>query len=113
MQRKSDRKRQGQRQEERQVLLDALERTRVLLTQAHGDFNAASDPDLTESYIYEIKALQARYGYLLRQIKELSGEELSGEELTQPMARPPETKKRDSSGGTLRQGPWRPISAYQ
>ena len=108
MQRKSDRKRQGQRQEARQVLLDALERTRVLLTQAHGDFNAASDPDLTESYIYEIKALQARYGYLLRQIKELSGEEL-----TQPMARPPETKKRDSSGGTLRQGPWRPISAYQ
>ena len=108
MQRKSDRKRQGQRQEERQVLLDALERTRVLLTQAQGDFNAASDPDLTESDIYEFKALQARYGSLLRQIKELSGEEL-----TQPMARPPETKKRDSSGGTLRQGPWRPISAYQ
>ena len=108
MQRKSERKKQGQRQAERQSLRRALERTRVLLTQAHGDFNAASDPYLTESYIYEIKALQARYGYLLRRIKELSGEEAN-----QPLARPPEAKKRASADGTLRQGPWRPISACQ
>lgn len=108
MQRKSNRKREGQRQEERQILLDALERTRVLLTQAHGDFNAAADPDLTESYIYEIKALQARYGYLLRRVKELSGEER-----TQPLAHPPESETRARAGGRSRPGPWRPISAYQ
>ena len=34
----------------------------------------AKDPDLIESYVFEINALQARYSYLLRRVKELDGE---------------------------------------
>ena len=41
---------------------------------AAGGFNAAKDPDLIESYVFEINALQARYSYLLRRVKELDGE---------------------------------------
>ena len=42
--------------------------------QAYAGFNAAKDPDLIESYVFEINALQARYSYLLRRVKELDGE---------------------------------------
>ena len=53
-------------------LRESLERTRAELAQAHAGFNTAGDPELLESYIYEIRALKARYSYLLRKIKELS-----------------------------------------
>ena len=45
-----------------------------LIAQAYAGFNAAKDPDLIESYVFEINALQARYSYLLRRVKELDGE---------------------------------------
>ena len=35
---------------------------------------AARDPDLIESYVFEINALQARYSYLLRRVKELEAD---------------------------------------
>ena len=47
-------------------LEESLQETRLLLAQAYAGFNAASDGDLIESYIYEIQALQARYSYLFR-----------------------------------------------
>ena len=47
---------------------------RSLIAQAYAGFNAAKDPDLIESYVFEINALQARYSYLLRRVKELDGE---------------------------------------
>ena len=56
---------------ERRELLQELSRTRVLTNQAYSSFNQASDHDLIESYVYEINALQARYNYLLRRIKQL------------------------------------------
>lgn len=59
------------RERERRELMDSLSRTRVLLNQAYGSFNTTSDQDLIESYVYEINALQARYNYLLRRVKEL------------------------------------------
>ena len=59
--------------EERQDLLSSLSRTRALLNQAYGGFNTTSDGDLIESYVFEINALQARYNYLLRRVKELEG----------------------------------------
>ena len=34
----------------------------------------AHDADLIESYVFEINALQSRYSYLLRRVKELDGE---------------------------------------
>lgn len=59
--------------EERRALLDSLENTRTQIRQAYAGFNSTSDSDLIESYVFEIKALQARYSYLLRRVKELEG----------------------------------------
>ena len=55
----------------RETLEESLEHTRVLLAQAYTGFNFAADPELVESYVYEIQALQTRYSYLLRQRKAL------------------------------------------
>ena len=57
----------------REALLEGLSRTRALIAQAYSGFNSARDPDLIESYVFEINALQARYTYLLRRVKELDG----------------------------------------
>ncbi len=64
--RRSQRERQAQLQE----LLLELDKVKLKLGQAYGDFNATLEPELIECCIYEINALQARYAYLLRQIKE-------------------------------------------
>lgn len=58
----------------RQTLLDGLAQTRLLIAQAYAGFNSAGDPDLIESYVFEINALQARYSYLLRQVKGLEAD---------------------------------------
>lgn len=62
-----------ERAEERRVLLEGLVQTRTLVAQAYSGFNTARDPDLIESYVFEINALQSRYSYLLRRVKELDG----------------------------------------
>ena len=59
------------REEERRELMNSLSHTRT--NQAYGGFNTASDGDLIESYVFEINALQARYNYLLRRVKDLEG----------------------------------------
>ncbi len=56
---------------ERQELLQSLAATRVQINQAYRSFNTAHDPELVESFVYEINALQSRYSYLLRRVKEL------------------------------------------
>ena len=56
---------------ERQELMASLAHTRTLINQAYGGFNRACDSALIASYVFEINALQARYNYLLRRIKEL------------------------------------------
>lgn len=61
------------REKERQELLRALSHTRALIQQAYGGFNTTSDSDLIESYVFEINSLQARYNYLIRQVKALEG----------------------------------------
>ena len=58
-------------EEERTELLRELGRTRALIAQAYTGFNTARDSDLIESYVFEINALQSRYCYLLRRVKEL------------------------------------------
>lgn len=65
----------------------SLQETRVLIAQAYAGFNAASDGELVESYIYEIQALQARYSYLLRRRKALDGEPRLARPLEAPGAR--------------------------
>lgn len=59
------------REAERRELMASLAHTRTLINQAYGGFNHANDSDLIESYVFEINALQARYNYLLRRVKEL------------------------------------------
>ncbi|NCB62399.1 MAG: DUF2508 family protein [Clostridia bacterium] len=68
-------KKHGEREEpaEAQALREGLTRTRQLINQAYSNFNGTGDPDLIESYVFEINALQARYNYLLRRVKELDG----------------------------------------
>lgn len=57
--------------EERRALLESMADTRKALNQAYNSFNTHSDPDLVESCVYEINALQSRYAYLARRMKEL------------------------------------------
>ena len=52
-------------------LKTSLQETQTALDHAHAAFDYTSDPELTEACIYEIRSLQARMNYLLRQIKEL------------------------------------------
>ena len=67
------RARDARRALERQELMNNLSATRALIQQAYTGFNYASDRDLIDSYVFEITALQSRYAYLLRRVKELEG----------------------------------------
>ncbi len=50
-------------------LKQSLQLTQSELAHAYSAFDYASDPDLTESCIFEIRSLQSRMNYLVRQIK--------------------------------------------
>lgn len=65
------RRTQSARDGEREQLMQTLADTRVLINQAYSGFNTAKDHELIESFVFEINALQSRYSYLLRRIKEL------------------------------------------
>ena len=52
-------------------LKTSLQETQTALDHAYIAFDYTSDPELTEACIFEIRSLQARMNYLLRQIKEL------------------------------------------
>ena len=51
-------------------LKESLQNTQRELSLAFEAFDYASDPDLTESCIFTISALQRRMDYLIKQIKE-------------------------------------------
>ena len=53
-----------------QELKQSLQNTQRELSLAFNAFDYANDPDLTESCIYTIRALQSRMDYLLKQIEE-------------------------------------------
>ena len=57
-----------------QDLFSELSDTRFALAQAYDRFNAVCEPELVDSGKYDIIAVLSRYNYLLRQIKERSGE---------------------------------------
>ncbi len=50
-------------------LLLELAKTKIELETAYSNFENVTDPDLIDSSIYEVNAVQQRYTYLLRQIK--------------------------------------------
>ena len=52
-------------------LKTSLQDTQSALNSAYTAFDYASDPELTEACIFEIRSLQARMNYLVRQINEL------------------------------------------
>ena len=56
-----------------QELFTELSDTRFALSQAYAFFNRVTEPELIDSSIFEINAVQARYNYLLRAIKERGG----------------------------------------
>ena len=51
----------------RQQLMDDLARTKSALDRAYSNFENVVDPDLVDSSIYELQAVQLRYRFLLRQ----------------------------------------------
>lgn len=53
--------------------MESMRSTQGALMRAYDGFNRAADSDLIESYVYEINALQHRYSYLLRQVRQLEG----------------------------------------
>ena len=59
------------REEERRQLLEGMRATRAQLNHAYAQFNLYSDPDLVDACVYEINALQSRYSYFVRQMKQL------------------------------------------
>lgn len=55
----------------KEELLKEIEEIKRSLETAHSNFENASDPDLVDSCIYEMNAIQYRYKYLLRQIQSI------------------------------------------
>lgn len=55
----------------REELLNEIEEIKQSLATAHSHFNTACDPDLVDSCIYEVNAIQYRYKYLLKEIRKV------------------------------------------
>ena len=55
---------------EQQLIIDELDLCRAGLRRANLYFACASEPELIESSVYEIKSLQAKYAYYSRKAKE-------------------------------------------
>lgn len=58
-------------EEDRLELEESLHDAQLRIAQAYAGFNAATDPELVESFVYEIQAQTGRYSYLLRRRKAL------------------------------------------
>lgn len=97
-------------QSERAELEEQLAHTRLLMTQAYAGFNAVSDGDLVESYVYEIQALRARYSYLLRQRKALEEPAPAKAELPRTPPAPELTAVRDPAPKVLPIHPALPVA---
>ncbi|HKL98416.1 MAG TPA: YaaL family protein [Mobilitalea sp.] len=50
-------------------LLNEINRTKIALEAAYSNFENVVDPDLIDSCIYEMNAVQNRYKFLLKQAK--------------------------------------------
>ena len=59
----------------REQLLSDLKLTKTALDDAYSNFEQVVDPDLVDSYIYEVNAVQKRYHFLLKQVQLLELQE--------------------------------------
>lgn len=64
--------------EERRQLVEGMKQTRDQLNFAYAQFNTYTDPDLVDACVYEINALQSRYSYYVRQMKQMDAREDAG-----------------------------------
>lgn len=55
----------------KEQLLSDLKLTKTALEDAYTNFENVVDPDLVDSYIYEVNAVQKRYHFLLKQMQML------------------------------------------
>lgn len=53
------------------ILINEINRTKIAMEAAYSNFENVVDPDLIDSCIYELNAIQNRYRFLLKQVKEL------------------------------------------
>lgn len=60
-------------QEQEELMLE-IKKTKMALETAYCNFQYSIDPDLIDSYIYEVNAVQKRYKFLLKQVKNLEQE---------------------------------------
>lgn len=51
-------------------LIEEIHKTKSALDIAYSNFENVTEPDLIDCYIYELKSVQMRYRFLLRQVKE-------------------------------------------
>lgn len=66
-------KQEEQEDENYRRLLDNLTETKHNLDLAYQNFENATDPELIDSYIYELNAIQMRYRFLLSRVKSYEG----------------------------------------
>lgn len=55
---------------ERKALLEDIEKIRRAHATTLAQLESTTDPDLIDSYIYELNAVQGRYKFLLKRAKE-------------------------------------------
>ena len=65
----------------REQLLSDLKMTKTALDDAYSNFEQVVDPDLVDSYIYEVNAVQKRYHFLLKQVQMMDLQNAIEEEL--------------------------------
>ena len=63
----------GKVSQEQEELMRSLKEAQRSLDHAYLAFDDITDSDLMESCIFEIRSLQSRINYLLRQMKQLEG----------------------------------------
>jgi len=54
-----------------ELLSYQIKKTQVALEVAYSNFDNVTDPELIDSIIYEVNAIQQRYQYLIQQLKAL------------------------------------------
>lgn len=60
----------------KQELLREIEEVKTSLAIAHSNFDNVNDPDLVDSCIYEMTAIQYKYKYLLRRMRQFEGDNM-------------------------------------
>lgn len=65
------RRQANQIRQAKEQLTKEIESLKQSLETANSNFENVSDPDLIDSYIYEMNAISFRYKYLLRQMRNM------------------------------------------